>query len=253
GAIGARLSTDASNVRSLVGDTLALVVQNIATVTAGLIIAFTANWLLTLIVLVLAPFMGLQAFFQMRSVKGFSGDAKLMYEEASQVANDAVGSIRTVASFCAEKKVMDIYQEKCKGPMKAGVKTGVVSGAGLGFSSAVLYCINALLFYVGAQLIKHDRATFGQVFKVFFALVMAAMGVSQTSALAPDSNKAKDSAASIFKILDSKPKIDSSSDKGIAPEIMKGDIELQNVSFTYQTRPDVQIFRDLCLSIPSGK
>ncbi|MCL7038457.1 hypothetical protein MKW94_017488, partial [Papaver nudicaule] len=253
GAIGARLSTDASNVRSLVGDTLALVVQNIATVTAGLVIAFTANWLLTLIVLVLAPLMGLQAFFQMRSVKGFSGDAKVMYEEASQVANDAVGSIRTVASFCAEKKVMDIYQEKCKGPMKAGVKTGVVSGAGLGFSSAVLYCINALLFYVGAQLIKHDRATFGQVFKVFFALVMAAMGVSQTSALAPDSNKAKDSAASIFKILDSKPKIDSSSGKGIAPEIMKGDIELQNVSFKYPTRPDVQIFRDLCLSIPSGK
>lgn len=31
----------------------------------------------------------------------------MMYEEASQVANDAVSSIRTVASFCAEQKVMD--------------------------------------------------------------------------------------------------------------------------------------------------
>ncbi|KAK4848151.1 hypothetical protein QYF36_009814 [Acer negundo] len=36
---------------------------------------------------------------------GFSADAKMMYEEASQVANDAVGSIRTVASFCAEEKM----------------------------------------------------------------------------------------------------------------------------------------------------
>ena len=30
-----------------------------------------------------------------------------MYEEATQVANDAVGNIRTVASFCAEKRIMD--------------------------------------------------------------------------------------------------------------------------------------------------
>jgi ATP-binding cassette subfamily B (MDR/TAP) protein 1 len=33
------------------------------------------------------------------------------YEEASQVANDAVDSIRTVASFCAEQKMMDMYQK----------------------------------------------------------------------------------------------------------------------------------------------
>lgn len=34
---------------------------------------------------------------------------------------------------------------------------------------------------------------------------------------------------------------------------MRGDIELQHVSFKYPTRPDVQIFRDLCLRIPSRK
>ncbi|KAK2639035.1 hypothetical protein Ddye_026830, partial [Dipteronia dyeriana] len=36
GAIGARLTTDTVAVRSLVGDALALLVQNIATVVAGL-------------------------------------------------------------------------------------------------------------------------------------------------------------------------------------------------------------------------
>ncbi|TXG47796.1 hypothetical protein EZV62_027090 [Acer yangbiense] len=43
GAIVARLSTDALAIKSLVGDVLALIVQNIATMTAGLVIAFTAN------------------------------------------------------------------------------------------------------------------------------------------------------------------------------------------------------------------
>ena len=89
--------------------------------------------------------------------------------------------------------------------------------------------------------------------QVFFALTMAAIGVSQSSALAPDTGKAKDSAASIFEILDSKPSIDSSSNEGITLPSVTGNIELQNVNFKYPTRPDVQIFKDLSLKIPSGK
>ncbi|KAI9120891.1 hypothetical protein K1719_007924 [Acacia pycnantha] len=253
GAVGARLSTDASTVRSLLGDTLALVVENIATVTTGLLIAFIANWRLSLVVLAVSPFLLLQGVFQMRFLKGFSADAKLMYEEASQVANDAVSSIRTVASFCAEPKVMEMYRKKTEGPEKEGIRRGFVSGAGFGFSYFALYCANALCFYVGAIFIKQGVANFGEVFQVFFALTITALGVSQTSALAPDTNKAKDSTASIFEILDSKPNIDSSSDEGMTLDSVNGDIELRNVSFKYPTRPDVQIFRDLNLTISSGK
>ncbi|GMP73995.1 hypothetical protein CsSME_00031536 [Camellia sinensis var. sinensis] len=253
GAVGARLSTDASTVRSLVGDSLAQIVQNITTIIAGLVISFTANWMLALIILSVLPLVGLQGFFQFKFLKGFSEDAKVMYEDASQVANDAVGSIRTVASFCAEKKVIEMYKNKCEAPMKHGVRIGLVSGIGFGSSLFALYCTYAFCFYIGAVLVQHGKATFGEVFKVFFALTISAMGISQTTALAPDTNKAKDSAASIFEIIDSKPKIDSSSNEGTTLATINGDIEFKHVSFKYPTRPDVQIFRDLCLNIPSGK
>ncbi|PIA30044.1 hypothetical protein AQUCO_05700033v1 [Aquilegia coerulea] len=253
GAIGARLSADATSVKSLVGDYLALIVQTIATVLAALIIAFKANWILAFIVLFLLPLVGIQGYVQMKFLNGFSLDAKEMYEEASQVANDAVSSIRTVASFCAEQRIMDLYQNKCEAPIKNGVRQGLVSGAGYGFSFFALYCNNALIFYIGAQLVQHDKATFGEVFKVFFALTMAAMGLSQTSAIGPDANKAKDSAASIFELLDRKPKIDSNSNEGTTLSSVTGDINLHHISFRYPMRPDVQIFRDLCLSIPAGK
>ncbi|OEL38321.1 ABC transporter B family member 4 [Dichanthelium oligosanthes] len=105
GAIGARLSADAAKVRGLVGDALQLAVQNSATLVAGLLIAFISNWQLSLIILALIPLIGLNGWIQMKFIQGFSADAKLMYEEASQVANDAVSSIRTVASFSAEEKV----------------------------------------------------------------------------------------------------------------------------------------------------
>ncbi|KAI6703508.1 hypothetical protein NL676_012644 [Syzygium grande] len=253
GAVGARLSTDASTMRSIVGDALALIVQNVATITAGLLIAFIANWILALIVIAVSPLILAQGFIQARFLKGFSADAKEKYEEASQVANDAVGSIRTVASFCAESKVMDLYEEKCEGPKEQGVRLGVVSGIGYGFSFFALYCTNAFLFYIGAILAQHGKATFAEVFKVFLALTISAYGVSQSSTLAPDTNKAKDSAASIFSILDSKPQIDSSNDEGITLENVTGNLELEHVSFTYPTRPDVQIFKDLSLTIPAGK
>lgn len=82
---------------------------------------------------------------------------------------------------------------------------------------------------------------------------MTAIGVSQTIGMAPDIDKVKNSAASIFEILDSKPKIDSSNDEGLKIDTLKGDVELRNVSFKYPTRPNIPIFVDLCLSIPSGK
>ncbi|KAF5181514.1 Abc transporter b family protein, partial [Thalictrum thalictroides] len=88
---------------------------------------------------------------------------------------------------------------------------------------------------------------------VFFALTMAAMVISQSSSLAPDASKAKNSTASIFGILDRKSKIDSSDDSGMTLDNVKGEIELRHVNFKYPTRPDIQIFRDLCLAIHSGK
>ncbi|XP_074340204.1 ABC transporter B family member 9-like [Apium graveolens] len=253
GAIGARLSTDATTVRTLVGDALALVVQNMATIVAGVVIAFTANWILALVILAVLPLMLVQGLLQTKFNKGFSADAKVMYEQASQVANDAVGSIRTVASFCAEDKVMDMYQKKCEGPMKSGIRLGIVSGVSLGVGSAALFLVNAFIFYIGSVLEKHGKATFAEIFRVFFALTMTAIGVSQTIGMAPDIDKVKNSAASIFEILDSKPKIDSSNDEGSTIDTLKGDVELQNVSFKYPTRPNIPIFVDLCLSIPSGK
>ncbi|XP_009593037.1 ABC transporter B family member 11-like [Nicotiana tomentosiformis] len=253
GMIGARLSADAAKVRALVGDSLAQMVQDSASAIAGLAIAFEASWQLALIILAMIPLIGLNGYVQIKFMKGFSADAKMMYEEASQVANDAVGGIRTVASFCAEEKVMEIYRRKCEGPLKAGMKQGLISGIGFGVSFALLFLVYATSFYAGAHLVQDGKITFSDVFRVFFALTMAAIGISQSSSLAPDSSKAKDAAASIFAILDRKSKIDPSDDSGMTLDTVKGDIELQHVSFKYPTRPDVQIFRDLCLTIRSGK
>ncbi|KAJ0110909.1 hypothetical protein Patl1_00783 [Pistacia atlantica] len=253
GTIGARLSADAASVRALVGDALAQLVQNSASALAGLVIAFTASWQLAFIILAIIPLIGVTGYCQVKFLKGFSADAKKKYEEASQVANDAVGSIRTVASFCAEEKVMQLYKKKCDGPMETGIRRGLTSGAGFGLSFFLLFSVYATSFYAGARLVEAGKTTFTDVFRVFFALTMAALGISQTSSFAPDSTKAKGAAASIFAIIDRQSKIDSSDESGTTIENVKGEIELHHVSFKYPLRPDVQILRDLSLAIHAGK
>ncbi|KAJ0842832.1 putative ABC-type xenobiotic transporter [Helianthus annuus] len=187
------------------------------------------------------------------SVRGLVGDAKLMYEEASQVANDAVGSIRTVASFCAEEKVMKLYRNKCEGPRKTGIKQGIITGIGFGVSFLFLLCMYAASFYIGARFIESGITNFEDVFRVFFGLMMAALAVSQSSSVAPDTTKAKSSAVSVFAILDRESEIDPSDESGLTLDTVRGEIEIRNVSFKYPTRPDVEIFRDICLTIHSGK
>ncbi|CAN6572555.1 unnamed protein product [Malus baccata var. baccata] len=253
GSVGARLSADAAIVRALVGDALAQIVNSIATAIAGLFIAFISCWQLAFIILALIPLIGVNGYVQAKFMKGFSADAKMMYEEASQVANDAVGSIRTVASFCAEEKVMELYRRKCEGPTAAGKRQGLISGIGFGMSSFFLFCVYATSFYAGAKLVKAGKTTFSDVFQVFFALTMAATGISQSSSMGPDSSKARSAAASIFAIIDRKSKIDPSDESGMKLDNVKGEIELHHVSFKYPSRPDTQIFRDLNLTIHSGK
>ncbi|KAF7030274.1 hypothetical protein CFC21_041853 [Triticum aestivum] len=178
GALGARLFIDALNIRRLVGDNLAILVQCTITLISGFAIAFASDWKLTLIVICVIPFLGLQNYIQVKFLNSFSEDAKFVHD---------------------------------------------------------------------------GKSTFKDVFRVYFALVFTAFGISQTSAMASDSTKAQESTTSILAVIDRRSKIDPTSDEGIKLEKVDGNIDFNHVSFKYPSRPDVQVFSDFTLGIPSGK
>ncbi|XP_015059914.1 ABC transporter B family member 11-like [Solanum pennellii] len=253
GAIGSRLSTDAASVRGMLGESLALLVENTSTAIAGLVIGLEASWQMALIMIVMVPLIGLHGYLRMKYTNGGGADVKKLYEDASQVASEAVGSIRTVASFSAEEKVVQLYKRKCKGPVRAGIKEGLSCGAGFGFSMFCLYSVYAASFYAGARLIESGKVTFAEVFRVFYGLSLTATAISQSGGLAPDSSKAKTGASSIFALLDRQSKIDSNNNSGMILDNVKGNIEFQHVSFNYPSRPEAQVLKDLCLAIRSGE
>ncbi|GJY11973.1 ABC transporter B family member 11-like protein [Tanacetum coccineum] len=82
---------------------------------------------------------------------------------------------------------------------------------------------------------------------------MAAQGVSQSGSFFPDTGKAKSAAASVFSLLDHKSEIDYTDVSGTTLANVYGDIKFSHVGFNYPSRPDIKIFKDLCLNIRFGQ
>eukprot|EP00026_Physarum_polycephalum_P002974 Phypoly_transcript_02983.p1 GENE.Phypoly_transcript_02983~~Phypoly_transcript_02983.p1 ORF type:complete len:546 (+),score=91.70 Phypoly_transcript_02983:923-2560(+) len=282
GVLATKLATDATLVQGVTTQRGALVFQNMATIIAGLVIAFTAGWKLSLVILACMPFFILSSSFETKFMKGFSADAKSAYESAGAVSTEAVGGIRTVASFTNETKLLAMYSARLDEPMRLAVRKAHVSGIGFGAAQFSMYAVNTLAFWYGARLVdahewKVSQATIdsqcakstlpldlctNQVFalegfkhmtKVFMAIFLSGMGLGQSSQMAPDAAKASTAASSIYELIDKQSPIDPEREGGIKLGKVEGHIEFRDVHFAYPTRRSVPVFQGFNLSVPAGK
>ncbi|KAJ8568221.1 hypothetical protein K7X08_020943 [Anisodus acutangulus] len=65
---------------------------------------------------------------------GFGGDLSKAYLRANMFAGEAVSNIRTVAAFCAEEKVTDLYARELVEPAKRSFTRGQIAGIFYGVS-----------------------------------------------------------------------------------------------------------------------
>lgn len=82
-------------------------------------------------------------------------------------------------------------------------------------------------------------------------LIVTALAMGETLALAPDIIKGNQMAASVFEVLDRRTEV--SADSGEEVNRVDGVIELRGVEFRYPARPEVVIFRDFNLKMKAGK
>jgi ABC-type multidrug transport system fused ATPase/permease subunit len=75
-ALTARLSQDAPAVRGAVADVMGIIVQNLSSLIAGYVIAFTNGWKMTLVVTAAIPVLGFTSYL---SMKFFTGVNLVLY------------------------------------------------------------------------------------------------------------------------------------------------------------------------------
>ncbi|CAF5118273.1 unnamed protein product, partial [Rotaria sp. Silwood1] len=85
GALCTRLATEASAVQGASGIRIGTMLQNIATLSTGIIINFVFSWQLALLVLAFVPFMVAGSFLKNYLMKGFASKDKKSIENAGKV------------------------------------------------------------------------------------------------------------------------------------------------------------------------
>ncbi|CAO3617631.1 unnamed protein product [Cunninghamella echinulata] len=241
GALTSKLAIDAKNVNELVTKTWGDVTQIIVTGVTGAVIAFIHSWLLTLIILCIAPFIMFATAYESKIHRGFEDKTKKANEQSGEVAGEAIKEIRTVASLHRQQHFEDRYFKATERPHMLARNKAITASLGYGLQQGINMYTNAVAFYAGIRLMDDCRIDFLQMFTTMMVVMITAQGVGRASVFTSTFAKAKHSSIAIFGILEREPKIDPELE-GIEPETVNGDISFENVTFRYPARPDVPIF-----------
>ena len=256
GALTTRLSDDSRLVAKTSGASTARQFQAFFTLAVGLIIAFTATWKVTLVVLATFPVSIAASALQMQAIAGQQYDGKDAGSNQGGVISSAFTNMRTVAAFSVQFKVADDYASSTRVARDAKMNRSHVAGIGFGFAQASTFFTYALLFWYGSTLVASGEITFVDLMTAILTLMLGALGLGMALNDLGDQNQGLQAAHRVFKLIDDGKScsIDGLSMEGLKPSNhSQGSIELKNVNFSYPTRPDAKVCKDYNLVIAPGE
>ncbi|XP_052872873.1 multidrug resistance protein homolog 49 isoform X1 [Anopheles cruzii] len=254
-----RITDDLDKLKEGIGEKLSIFTYLVMSFVISVIFSFFYGWKLTLVILSCAPIIILATAFVAKMQSTLTEKELKAYSSAGAVAEEVLGSIRTVVAFGGERKEQDRYRERLASAEHNGRRKGLFSGIGGGIMWFIIYCCYALAFWYGISLILDDRGkdikdyTPAVLIIVLFGVLAGAQNLGLSSPHLEAFSTAKGSAATIFSVIDRIPDIDALGDAGLQPSTVHGNIKFTNVFFRYPARNDVQVLQGLNLDIPTGQ
>ena len=193
---------------------------------------------------------------------------KRAYSAAATIATNALTAVRTVTAFGGQRIEVEKYARALVAAEKAGERKARSTGIAMGVMYFMVFMIYGVGLWYGAKLIADSNEAHpgcpmsgsncfsaGQVWQVFFAVILGAMSIGQAGPNFAAFVTAQAAAARIFQIIDRVPDIDIASKVGttLDPKLVKGAISFKNVSFAYPSRPNQLILNNLTFDIRAGE
>ncbi|XP_071416991.1 ATP-binding cassette sub-family B member 5 isoform X3 [Pithys albifrons albifrons] len=254
GMLNTRLTEDINTIHQGIGDKICIFLQFFTTFLSGIIIGFIHGWKLTLVILSVSPLLAASAAVWSTLLASLTAKELSAYAKAGAVAEEILTAIRTVVAFNGQQKALEKYNANLETAKRVGVKKSITTNTSLGVSQFLIFGSYALAFWYGTKLTAEDEHyDIGRVLIVFFAVLVGAFSLGQGAPSLESVAKARGAAYEVYKIINKKRLIDSSSKEGYKPDKLIGEIEFRNIHFSYPSRPDVKILKGLNLKVQTGK
>ncbi len=257
GDLMSQLSSDCGVLQNTVSVNLSMGLRFLAQVIGGLAFMFYTSWRLSLIMILLIPFMGLITFFFGKKIRQTSQQFQYSLSLTSTVAEETLSGIKTVKAFVQEKREISRYTETLHLALEMaqvrvrGISLFMTSAMILGFAS-----ISFILWYGGKEVLE-QHLSIGDLTQFLLYLMIVAIGAGSLGNLWGDIMAGVGASHRIFELLEipesNRNHNHNNENSGIKPTNFIGEVTLDHVSFAYPTRAAELVLKNINFTIGAGK
>ncbi|CAF4024797.1 unnamed protein product [Adineta steineri] len=224
----------------------------------SIIISFILNWQLSLIMSCIIPIVVVSSLMFAKLITKETKEQLSTYSNAGQIAQEVFSSLRTVLSFNGSKCQQKQYDKELKLNEWCTVRKNAAFGAYNGWLFFISFLVYSIGFTFGSILMFSGTHRTLTISEILIVVNMFAQALSLLNAIGPffqSIAEAQGAAISVFRLIDevhdeniNEREIlqENTSDENLISTI-NGDIEFDNVSFSYPSRENVTALNNLKL------
>jgi ABC-type multidrug transport system fused ATPase/permease subunit len=252
GELNSRISSDITQIQDTLTSTIAEFLRQFILIIGGIILLASESFKLTLLMLSVVPLVAIAAVIFGRFIRRYSKKVQDQVAESQVIVEETMQGISIVKAFANEWYEIARYDGKIKDVVKLAIKGGKYRGY---FASFIIFClfgaIVAVVWY-GVQLSISGEMSVGQL--ISFVLYSTFVGASfgGIAELYAQIQKAIGATERVFELLEETPeKINSQANQN--HEKIKGNVAFKNVAFSYPSRQEIKVLKDVNFTANFGQ
>ncbi len=253
GDLSSRLSADTGQIQDVVSVVLAEFLRGVLTLVIGVSLIFVISWKLALIMLSVVPLIALSAVFFGMRIKKMSRRETDMLAESSNVVHETLQGISVVKAFTAESLERNRYSKNINSLIDFALKSGVYRGFFVSFIIFSVFGAISFVIWYGAGIVQSnpDELQIGQLMMFVIYSVFVGGTLGGFADMFGQLQKALGSIQRVRELL----AMDKEESGATATDVkrLNGDITFTNVAFSYPSRAEVQVLKDISFTVTKGQ
>lgn len=253
GEVLSRITTDTTLILSVIGSSISIALRNVLIFLGGLVLMLFTSAKLTGLVLLIVPMVVVPILVLGRKLRVLSRENQDWIAASSGSASEALQSVQTVQAFTNEMAVRRDFSDVTEasfGSAKRRITTRALMTVIVIF---LVFSGVVGVLWIGANDVRSGTMSAGALVQFVIYSVMVAGSVGALSEIWGELQRAAGATERLVELLNAEDSVEDPDAPKAVPAEVTGQIQFENVSFRYPTRPDVSALDQVDLQIQPGE